>query len=101
MMAKVIIGQLGVLPGLAEVHGQPLAVRVELGPAMITSYGSFIRAGRNREPDGEAGRHANRARQRDEVSMKIRAIARARIAGIDCIAPSPTRAALVVLHSAQ
>src|SRR5207245_8388003 len=75
VMAKVIIGQAGILVGFADIHRHPLAVREELRPTVVAIDAAVVSLRRDGGADGETSRDAGRARQRDEVGVKIRAIA--------------------------
>src|SRR2546428_9924602 len=48
--------------------------------------------------NGKASRDAHRSRQSDEVSVKIRAIARTRVAGINSVATSPAGTVSGIAH---
>ena len=68
---------------------------------MVAFDRSLIFIGRNRSADGKTGGYADAARQSDEVGMKITAIPRASVAGVEGVTAAPACARFVVAHSAD
>src|SRR5206468_11150733 len=78
------------LVGFADVHRHPFAVSEEFRPTVVAVNAAVIPLRRDRGTDGEAGRNAKFPRQRDEVGVKIRAVAASGVAGINRVTASPS-----------
>src|SRR5262249_48878116 len=104
-VAEEVIRQPGVLApelvGLRDVHRHPgLAVRAELGPAVVAADRARAALGRQGEADLELGRQLVGAGQRDEQAVEVGAVAVAAAAPPDRVALPPARPLLAVLHVA-
>ncbi len=88
-MTKVIVGELRILPSLANINRHPFAIGEEFRPAMVALHRTLVFLCGNGRADGKPTGNANAARQGDEVSMKIGAVAGLHVAGIDSVAAAP------------
>src|SRR5262252_4165571 len=90
MVPEVIVGQAGILVGLAHIHRHPFPVRKEFRPAMIPVDAPIVPLRGDGGPNGKSRRDADGAYQGDEIGMEIRAIPGANIAGIYSVPASPS-----------
>ena len=92
IVAEVVIGQFWIFPRFADIHRDPSSVGEKFGPAMIAVDRALVLIDWNRGANSETRWYANTARQRNEVGMKIRAVASARVARVERVAAAPARA---------
>ncbi len=98
VVAEVVRRETRVLVRFADVHRPPLAVGIELRPAVVAVDSAVVALGRDRGADGESRRDADGTRQRDEVGVEVGAVAVLGVARVDRIPLPPTVAVLGVAH---
>src|SRR5438105_2579307 len=89
VVAEIVIGQLWILPRFTDIHRHPTSVCEKFGPAMVAVDRALVLIRWNRSANSETRWYANAARQRNEVGMKIRAVASARVARVERVAAAP------------
>jgi len=98
MMAEIAHAQRGEFIAFADIHRPPLAVRIELGSAVVPVHATLIALGGEGRANGEASGDARRPRQRNEIRIEIRAVSGPGAAGIDCVSLTPAFTAFLIGH---
>src|SRR3989338_2163137 len=98
MMAEIVSRQARVFVRLGNIDGPPLALSVELHPAMITIDASVVALGRNRSTYAKTRGDTHGPCQRDKVSVEIGTIARANVARVHRVPFSPAGSVFHVPH---
>src|SRR6266404_93118 len=98
VMAKVIIGELRISPRFTDIHRHPPSIRQKFSPAMVAVDRAFLFVSGNGRANGETSGYADAACQSNEISVKIGAIAGARVTCVHGVATAPASSRFVVAH---
>ena len=88
-MAEIVVCQLWILPCLADIHRHPASICEKFGPAMIAVDRPLVLVRGNSRAYGKTSWYPDAARQSNKISVKIAAVAGARIARIHRVAAAP------------